>query len=261
MNMNEWNCYQSLNIDDVVFISFNSKIMPEISDLPFEKLLTIRIKIVDPTENGLPKKNEFSILDSIEDTLDPLIENMKDNVKVGRVTMLGGRFLYYYGNLYHEEEVKKIINKIASDYNYDIKFNIKEDKLKKLYFEFLYPSEAEWQTISNQDVLRVLLKQGDSLIETREIDHLIKFKNKNQCHDFSCWAEKNGFRVKENEEKNILDDGSLVYEYTSLLSHDLSDLHKNIDDITLSLYYEAKKYEGEYDGWGCIAQISESNKK
>lgn len=245
-----WDCYNAIGTDIPVFISFNSGIANEINILPFSHLLSVKIEIKEPTENGLPGSHEFPKLNEIEDSVD-YFYGENGHIKVGRLTTDGGRYCYYYGN-FHLDEISKNIEKIKKTFNYDINFTLKEVQNKDFYWKTLYPTEEEWQIVANQRLLMSISENGDSFTMPRKIDHLVKFKDKNKCHDFSLWAMENGYEIKKIKEEKKDEDGETLYKFTLLFNHEFSPKNDSINDITLLLYWKAKEYEGEYDGWGTL---------
>lgn len=51
-----WDCYKVLETDNPIFVSFNSEIENEIKNLNYSQLLSLKIIIKNPSEDGLPSR-------------------------------------------------------------------------------------------------------------------------------------------------------------------------------------------------------------
>lgn len=254
-----WDCYSSVGTEHPAFITFNSGIENDINYFPYKKLLTLHITIKQKMDNGLPEQDEFVYLHKIEDESDEFLYNLNNNIKIGKVSSDGCVMFYYYGD-FDVNEIEFFVEKMIKKYDYELKFSVKECDVKEFYWNFLYPSEIEWQLVVNNRLLMQLSKSGDSLISPRRVDHLIKFKDENKYQEFALWARKNGYHVEERREIGSDDDEEGGYEYSALLSHEINLIGDSIDNITLFLYQKAKEYEGDYDGWGSLVVADSSVK-
>ena len=117
----------------------------------------------------------------------------------------------------------------------------------KDYFDFLYPSEYEYQSIQNQKVLRQLEEHGDNPEAEREVDHWIYFSAEKEMEDYAVKAETLRYKVLS---KKKLDDGKRM-PYQLNISRMDNTQWGNVDDYVWELIELAKEHGGEYDGWGC----------
>lgn len=251
-----WDMYTLWGSDDdkPVFISFNSEIAAEINDLPFYQCLSFRIKLKNPTENGLPQGDEWSVIHTIHDNINQYMNN-KQYEQVGWLTTHGARIYYYYG-IFDNEKINIFNSSLRDKFSYDIQYSLKEDLRKETYWDFLYPDDEGWQFVSNNRLLTSLQQKGDSLTLPRKIDHLIRFKDKKQRTEFSMWAVDNGFSLGEEtecEDEDLDNDEDLPCKFEALIIHDDIPEKRYMNNVVLMLYRKAKECGGEYDGWGCCA--------
>jgi len=115
------------------------------------------------------------------------------------------------------------------------------------YFSYLYPSDADRQTIENRRVCEALERNGDKLSEAREIDHWAYFPDAESLKAYVAEASQLGFEVRAI---SVPDESHQTY-CAQLWRSDIPAFNA-IDDVTLPLFDLAAKHGGEYDGWESI---------
>ena len=260
MKEEAWGCYKAIDTEKPVVISFNNSAASEINELPLNQLLIVSVNIKNPADDGLPQGEEFTTLDEIEDTLDEFIKT-KPTVNVGRVTTDGGRYFYYYGT-FEENSVDQFLKNLAEKFSYLIEYALKEDAEKTSYWNILYPTQEEWQLISNQMVLKGIIENGDDLTAPRRIDHWIYFNDQAHLYNFSLWAKGNGFEIEEiraEDEKEVEDEEEVPpHKFTLQVFHTAIPQSDFIDKTTIILFRKAKENEGDYDGWETLVVSDKS---
>ncbi len=142
---------------------------------PYSAMAYVRIYMNRPREDGLSSQDEFETLCELEDGMVPALTADNDAaVYVGRNTSDGCRDFYFYtSDAKHWEAAVKEAMSFSAAYRLDS--GVRDDPDWEAYFQFLYPSPADWQAIQNRRVVENLEKHGDKLEQEREIDHWAYF--------------------------------------------------------------------------------------
>ena len=170
-----WDFYHSKVDHKPAYIFFDLEISKEVDLSEYTYMAYVRLYLLAPNGDGLSTNEEYENLCDIEDSLEnKLIENK--SAYVGRNTSDGCRDFYFYiiDPSDWQQKVKLVMNDFP-DYEYDA--GEREDKNWDTYFNFIYPSTRDWETIKSRHVCDDLTKEGDLLTKEREIDHWIYFKN------------------------------------------------------------------------------------
>jgi len=204
----------------------------------------ISIKMLSPREDGLSSSKESVTLGDIEDQF---VERMKLKhfaTFVGRLTSDGNRDLYFY--LSDTTLVDKTISDVMINYpKYSFDFGTKEDSKWNGYFDFLYPSPQQFQSIQNRRVIYNLEKGGDKLTKERPVDHWIYFKTEQDKRQF--WE-----KIKDDGFKIVTDDYDKSFGENPYRLH-ISRVDKvdqnSVDEYVIQLWKLAGETNGDYDGW------------
>lgn len=209
-----------------------------------DQLLSIKIKLKSPQEDGLSSFDEHDDLVKLEDKLLEIL--FRDNLiyYAGRTTGNGNRIYYFYTNFnFNLAKNKQQLSSFIPNYTLDI--SLQTDKDWNQYLNFLFPDENEMQMIQNLDLITYIEEQGDDLSKEREVFHWIYFNSKIDRTKFIKKAKSNNFKIiTENLDKKL---GDLPYSL-NISRSDFIDW-KSINDVTIDLMNLAKTYNGEYDGW------------
>jgi len=210
--------------------------------LPF--LFSAGVNFTNCTADGLPVHDEFKNLNKISDSITALINRLVKNNLVGTFTYQCQRRDYFYvpDTTGLRQQITSLIGKHFP--TYIPAFNIKADKEWEAYFDFLYPSELIMEYIKNEKVLIHLSEAGDKLDKPRQVDHWLYFKTNEDRNCFIRYATQHQFRVQSKEKIN-----NEPYSFKLQLVRTDKVNISSISNITLELRREAKKCNGEYDGW------------
>lgn len=80
------------------FITFDYGLRSDISELPFGNYARYELTLRDPDPRGLPRGNEFEVLNKVEDRLSEELGPTR-GITVGRITTDGCRYVIYYTQL------------------------------------------------------------------------------------------------------------------------------------------------------------------
>jgi regulator of RNase E activity RraB len=209
----------------------------------YQAMAYVRVFMNQPREDGLASNDETDSLNSLEDCVESALTADDAALYVGRSTCDGYRDFFFYARD-AENWPSAVAEAMAEFPSYKIEQGSREDEDWVLFFDFLYPSEMNWQVIQNRRVCENLDDKGDAFKKAREIDHWAYFPNKESLEAFEQTVVDLGFKVcgytGEEEDQN---------EYGIHISKVDLPTFDTIDDITLPLFDLAKELGGEYDGW------------
>lgn len=104
----------------------------------------------------------------------------------------------------------------------------------------------------NGDVLWQMQEDGDDLTEVHEIEFSLAFPSKAQAEQCALHLLHEEQRVSMHEDDNDDQQDSdwivVVYIHMEPEYQDIVDLEQWFTKI-------AEQYQGEYDGWGCMAYV------
>lgn len=228
-----------------IVLDMGLKQVAPIKSLPFVVITGVSFRSCDSI--GMPTKREFTNLYKIADSVKNLIDRLSTNKLVGSFTYLCQRLDYFYVS-----DTTGIQQQLLNLYK--IKFasyipyiNIREEKDWKSYLSFLYPNDATLEFMQNQKVVTALLKGGDKLTIARPVDHWLYFKSEMDRNCFITYATQKKFKIAGKEKTT---DIKMPYKL-HLLRTDKVDV-ASISKVTVELRKQAKKCNGEYDGWETI---------
>lgn len=203
----------------------------------------VRLHMKEPRDDGLSSQTEFDTLIAVEDALKPLVD--KETEYVGRCTTNSCRDFFFYISRPQTWATRvAFVMHAYGDYQYET--GTREEPDWSSYLTYLYPSDADIQTIKNRHVCEALEGKGDKLSVPRELDHWAYFPDTDSLNSYVAEAGQLGFKVRA-----ISSDGSRNDHCAQLWRIDIPAFN-SIDDVTLPLFYLAAKHLGEYDGWESI---------
>lgn len=236
-----WDFYFS-HIDDApgtIFVDLGIN-----SDAPIIGLTEsswLRVYMKEPLENGFLNQSEHDTFLQIEDALSDAIDS-GNVIFVGRVTSNGYRDFFFYNK--NHFTIENYFSSIMTGYSeYKFKTESKTDTEWETYFQFLYPSEREYQMIMTGRVFSELEELGDKKEIEREIRHWAEFELTSDLSAFLDDVTKKNYKKIEqnyNEEKE---------KFVLILSCKSTTNFMELNDIALELFDLALKHNGEYDGW------------
>jgi uncharacterized protein (TIGR01619 family) len=239
-----WDCYFCTVDDRPASISVDLGLAGNAPVAPLFHVACVRVPMRNPREDGLSSADEARVLWQIEDALQT--QGHSDDLLglfVGRTTSAGSRDLYFYVSSPDVwiSRAKQIAPRFST---YNLKIETWEDRSWKTYFDFLMPNEEQRQRIENRRVCERLEQHGDPLLQAREIDHWIYFRERRHRDEFEANALARGYQVRACSDPSERDTryGIQIYR-VDVPSYDL------IDSITIPLFQLAHECDGEYDGW------------
>ncbi len=225
-----------------ITLDMGLKTVAPIKTLPYSVITGVSFRNCDSI--GMPVKREFPNLYKVSDSVKALIDRATTNKMAGTFTYVCQRFDYYYVS--DTANLRKQLTELYAAYFplYKFYINIKEDKNWTSYLEFLYPNEATYEYMQNQKLVKALQNGGDKLTRPRQVDHFFYFKNEIDRDCFIKYATQKRFKIVSKEKTTI---GNIPFKLR-LSRADKVDLAA-ITRITIEMKKQAKKCNGEYDGW------------
>lgn len=240
----EWEFYFTKISNELssVFVDLGLYNVAPLSDK--NNLVWISIKMNNPGEDGLSSQEESKILNDIEDALvEKLMSNHK-SVYAGRITSAGNREFYFYlgDTTLYDKTISEIMVAFPG-YEYD--FGCRVDNDWKVYFDFLFPSPQEYQSIKNRKVIEKLKEYGDNLLKPREVYHWIYFKSINDREKFIERIKHENFTIVDMNSDNSWGE----FSYSLQIKRDDKVDQTDIDKCVIYLWELANELNAKYDGW------------
>lgn len=205
------------------------------------------VLLLNPDENGFTTREEFSTICQIEDDLWDVLQP-KGAIMAGTLKTDGTFDMYCY--VQNNEDYELLINKVMQKYpNYKYATETEEDSEWSTYFNFLYPSDYEYQAIQNQRVIMNLDKHGNNSEKERKVDHWLYFASEDGRELFIKEVEAIGYQVSGKEN---LDEKENPYQLHIVRSD--NTVWQNVNEYVWELITLAEPHNGIYDGWGCTIE-------
>ena len=236
-----WNTFPASMGDDQAWITYNHAYADIAKADNRNTHLRIRVGFHKPTEQGLPTNEEFPKLSTLDESLEKIIHN-NGGLYVGRITVAGHRYFYYYLEK-KEEKIQKDIEQIAKSSNYKLQYLWESDPEKKKYWNELYPTDDDWQVIEDLKVLDALSEKGDNKDKKREVLHWAYFSTKDSASRFKEWAIGKNYKIIHMGPSD--DKSEFMVEYSHIGTMNLGDITHH----TISSNRKARELNGSYDGW------------
>ncbi|MER3330196.1 MAG: DUF695 domain-containing protein, partial [Candidatus Kapaibacterium sp.] len=180
----------------------------------------------------------------IEDTLEKELTNKFDAIYCGRLTSNNLRDVYYY--LGDSTLYDKVISDVMVAYpNYQYDYGIKEDSSWEGYFDFLYPTPSQLQSIMNRRVLDNLESQGDGLTKERPVFHWMYFKTDEDRDKLLSKIENDNFEIVNKSHDQSFGEYSFGLQISRVDKVDFN----SVDEYVLKLSALTIECNGDYDGW------------
>lgn len=205
----------------------------------------VRLHMREPRDDGLSSQAEFDALITVEDALKAALVNTETEY-VGRCTTNSCRDFFFYVST-PQAWPARVSTCMRSFVDYRYEADTREEPDWSSYFSYLYPSDADRQTIENRRVCEALERNGDKLSEPREIDHWAYFNDEESLNAYVAEARQLGFEVRA-----VSAPGGTHNKHCAQLWRSDIPAFNSIDDVTLPLFNLATKNGGEYDGWESI---------
>lgn len=248
MNEDIWNVFPATMEEGQAWIAYDHSFGERAESDPRNFSLRVRVEFKAPNEQGLPTNEEFPALCELDESLDEAIGGL-GGLYVGRLTVGGARYFYYYSNS-TEEELSAAIREVSDSTGYELTLEAQEDPDKERYFNELFPTDDDWQVIQDMQVLDQLQAAGDNPDNEREIEHWAYFDNQGAADQFAAWAKSEGFTIQKNEADRSEGGEGYVVQFNHVGTTHLGD----ISNRTIRAGQKARELGGEYDGWGTTVE-------
>ena len=238
-----WNVYLAQYEEGIGSVTLDMDLIHNSPQANKPYIVITGVTYKDCRADGFPNDNELEQLYQIADAAEEAIAAKTKHTLAGTFTQQCQRLSYLY--VHDTTGIRQALKALYSDkYNgYEYYLNIKEDREWKAYREFLYPNEFILEDMANRDVLFNLMKQGDDLSKARQVDHWLYFPTDKSRKGFISYAKKLGFKIEETGKS----EGQLSFKLRISRSDKID--HMSINTLTIGLKKEARKHQGEYDGW------------
>lgn len=205
--------------------------------------LIVEVSYSDSRENGLPSDTEFDKLAEIENSIEAELAKVSA-VFVGRLYCDRRMDIYFYlePSANADSAVKQALTRFPS---YDFRTRINSDKDWETYFDFLYPSPMQMQSIQNDLIIRNLLEHGDILEKERQVDHWIYFAQPHEREKYLSAIKGKGFRVESMEQVEYKTERPFKLQ----ISRNDKVTPEATDQYIIELWKIANECNGVYDGW------------
>ncbi len=251
MNYKEdWDFYFS-NVDDNLasfYLDIGLNQIAPVDKMP--NFFYVSLKMSDPREDGLSSNREYETLIHIEDTLVKSLKDKHDIIYVGRLTSNGTRDFYFYTSdtLLIEKTISESLVQFS---NYEYDFEMKYNKDWSYYLNFIYPNPRQLQRILNRRVVENLEKNGDKLIQPREVNHWIYFKTTEGREKYIEKVKEKGFKIEDIDKI----DHNKDFKYKLRISRVDKVGQEDVDGYALYLWELANELDGDYDGWETSVEV------
>ncbi len=209
-------------------------------------LLSLKLRIMRPDENGMPVDNESSTLNNIEDSLVTVMASKFGGLYAGRVTIEGVRTFFFYIGEKTAGYDKTLIAAMADFPDYAFDYDLQEDPAWECYLDFLSPEPVQYQSMQNRRVVMQLMKHGDPLTVPRPVEHWIRFKTEHDREAYWNAVNEKGFELTE---MSRFEAGETDYPYTLRIVREDKVDYDSVDEYVLPLWALAAEHDGDYDGW------------
>lgn len=236
-----WYTFPATMGESQAWITYNHGYAEVAEADPRHTALRIKLSIKNPNGYGMPTNEEFAQLSAVDEELDKRLSDA-GGVYVGRVTVDGNRFFYFYLDL-EEKKAAEIINDVSIKSSYQIQHIFENDIKKKYYWNELYPTDADWQVIQDLKVLDSLSENGDIKERQREVMHWAYFPNELSCNQFKDWVKSENYTLHFNGKE--VDSAEFLTQYSHFGTMNFGDITSH----TIKFNRAAREFGGRYDGW------------
>ena len=240
-----WNAYLAQIEDSVASILLDMGVVSYAPDPERKLLVRVAIVLHDPDQYGLTSSEEFTAIQPLEEAIVDTVVERLDAVHVGCMTYDGRRVAVFYSPTAEGIDVA-LAPVMQEHHSYELKTAHQEDPEWGFYFEIMYPSPYENQSMQNSSVLHNLIEHGDTLEKERPVSHWIYLPSDAARAQFIKAVQEQSFQVEEQCEREEEDDLNRFGVRIERVDH--ID-QASIDEVTIQLFDLAQSLEGDYDGW------------
>lgn len=235
----EWIFYQCQMEEHAASVFYDHGIRDQIDEIAPPNFLWIEILMNNARDDGLSSAEEADLLYAFEDDLEAVV-NAANSLWVGRVTVNGRRFFHVF-TADGTEEWSPRIAELAARHGYKASCSVNPDTERAAYWRDLFPTEDDWQVITDMRLLDTLRENGDDGTTVRQVDHWAYFDAREAADEYAIWLSSQGYEVNEAGPD---DEG-----YRVQFKHETAVCLNEITTHTISLRRKADELNGRYDGW------------
>lgn len=208
--------------------------------------LRVAVSFLEMDEHGLPRGDEFDVMEGIEEIL---LEAMEPAgaVLVARRSHRGERAFYFYGPR-GDAARAAAEGALAGMAGRESSVQAAGDADWSVYFDDLLPDAMELRHSFDEMVVSQFEQAGDPLVVPRPVTHFIYFVDAVDRDRFAASAEAAGFKAEAFEEEEG-EDGETV---GLRLERDDAINLEHITEVTGELMIGAEEAGGRYDGWEAL---------
>ena len=154
-----WNTYTRTIENNPAILTYNHGYSGIADNDKRDTFLSVKLRLKNPTGNGLPTVEEYLDLSLLDDHLNDEL-NKLGSVPVGQITADGYRYIYFYTDI-SEEQRRQVARNISDSTGYQLDYGSEYGPEKAMYFVSLYPTSDEFRTIMDMSVLDALKDSVD----------------------------------------------------------------------------------------------------
>lgn len=207
-------------------------------------LLTLRIPMLAPREDGLRHSDELVALGSIEDRSVERLGGDHDAIYVGHLVHDGVTTLFHYLPAGRGRAASDLLAAVGPlPEGYAATASVDDDPDWK-QARAMVPDTLAEQTIWNRRLLRILADGGDALEIAREVDHMAYFPTRSAADRAADDLRASGFRVDDARESDDEEEWTLAFHRDDVLADGRPD------QFVAEIFAILDRHHGRYDGWG-----------
>jgi uncharacterized protein (TIGR01619 family) len=206
-------------------------------------IVWLSIQMNNPREDGLASDEEFEKLNAMEYSVVQHFYRTYQAVYPGRVTTNGRRDIYFYLGDTSQYD-KTVAAAMAGFPEYKFSHGSREDAAWKGYFNFLYPSPDQLQSIKHRNATGQPEKNDASPSTERQVDHWIYFETEKDRQDFIFKIKDDNLRIINAGEKTLHGDKPYKLHISSIDNID----NGSADKYAVYLWLLAQEHNGAYSG-------------
>lgn len=208
-------------------------------------LLRVMYRLRFPNSDGLINSSEAETLFEIEEALFAAVARQLRSRYVGRLTTRGGREHFYYA--VSAAEFEAAVGPVQEQFpHYYFEQTAQSDPDWEVYFDLLYPTDLDLQTINTRRQVEALIREGVDVQEARDVDHWLYFPSIASRQQFIEGVTGTGFLWKEFLEE----DPRLEFPHGLVLARRHQIDLTFIEGLVTDLFLRAQNCGGVYSGWG-----------
>ena len=241
-----WESYIKSIDGHKAMISFNAGVSDDVPNPEFMYVGFVKVKLKNPKEDGLIESVESDDISFIEDRIEMESLRWRSGRYIGRIiSNKEVNFIYYLRLDFEWSNTVYSAMKEFPEYEYE--YGSRVDMEWEVYQKLLFPTIQEWQIIANHHSCNSLVEQGDTLKESRAIEHKAYFFSQEKREDFINTIESKSFKIQKKTQRIFREKDVFGVDFYRV---DIPFFYE-IDEITLNLIKDTQKFDGHYDGWEC----------